>query len=68
MWVVSKADMRNCLFLRILLQKKNEMNKVVKVEYQVLLLQVLLMGEIDRSSTGGVNPVWGCLINPIRLD
>jgi hypothetical protein len=28
----------------------------------------VLTGEIDRSSTGGVNPVWGCLNNPIHLD
>jgi hypothetical protein len=28
----------------------------------------MLTGEIDRSSTGGVNPVRGCLINPSRLD
>jgi hypothetical protein len=28
----------------------------------------VLTGEIDRSSTGGVNPVRGCLNNPSRLD
>jgi len=28
----------------------------------------LLTGEIDRSSTRGVNSVQGCLLNPIHLD
>jgi hypothetical protein len=28
----------------------------------------LLTSEIDRSSTEGVNPVRGCLINPSHLD
>jgi hypothetical protein len=27
----------------------------------------LLTGEIDRLSTGRVDPVWGCLNNPSRL-
>jgi hypothetical protein len=29
---------------------------------------MMLTGEIDSSSTGGVNPVRGCLLNPSRLD
>jgi hypothetical protein len=37
-WVVSKADMRTCLHMRILLQKKKEMKVVVMVEYQIVLL------------------------------
>jgi hypothetical protein len=38
-WVVLKAEMRNCLHQKILLQKKKEMKEVVMVVYQILLLQ-----------------------------
>jgi hypothetical protein len=30
--------------------------------------QEVLTGEIDRPSTGRVEPVWGCLNNPSRLE
>jgi hypothetical protein len=30
--------------------------------------KLLLTNEIDRPSTGRVDPVWGCLNNPSRLE
>jgi hypothetical protein len=34
---------------------------------QTTLKKIVLTGENERSSTGGVDPVWGCLNNPSRL-
>jgi hypothetical protein len=36
--------------------------------FQALLVAPFVDGKNDRSSTGGVNLVRGCLINPSRLD
>jgi hypothetical protein len=61
---VWKAEKGNRLRQRNLLQKRKEMMEEVKEVSQILLQQDLrlLMGEIDRPSTGRVEPVRGCLI------
>jgi hypothetical protein len=51
----------------VLGQKKIEVRRDVNL-HEEATFKKLLTGEIDFSSTGGVNPIRGCLLNPSHLD